>query len=132
NEPGIIQKPIQHQFEKLVTEPTRAVTSSVLSALPGTKPMVIVIDALDECDDKESMSEFVQMLFQLQEMRQLPCRILVASRVEEHIRKKIDNPAAYVVALPDFDAHVDICAFFRHSFTTLYQENSPVMRSVPF
>jgi hypothetical protein len=94
--------------------------------------MVIVIDALDECDDKESMSEFVQMLFELQEMRRLPFRVLVASRVEEHIRRKIDNPAAYVLALPDFDAHFDIRAFFWQSFTTLYRENSLVMRSVPF
>ena len=48
--------------------------------------MVIVIDALDECDDKESMSEFVQMLFELQEMCRLPFRVMIASRVEEHIR----------------------------------------------
>ncbi|KIM74851.1 hypothetical protein PILCRDRAFT_31063, partial [Piloderma croceum F 1598] len=92
-EPSITQKPIRRQFEKLVIDPTRAVTGSVLSALPWKKPMVIIIDALDECDDKESMSEFVQMLFELQKMHRLPFWILVASRIEDHITKKINNPA---------------------------------------
>jgi len=131
-EPGITRKPIRRQFEKLVIDPTRAVTSSVRSALPWKKPMVIVIDALDECDDKESMSEFVQMLFELQKMHRLPFWILVASRVEDHISKKINNPAAHIIALQDFDAHIDIRAFFRQSFTTLYQENHLVWRSQPF
>ena len=94
--------------------------------------MVIVIDALDECDDKESMSEFVQMLFELQELRYLPFRVLVASRVEDHIQRKIDNSTARVIALQDFDAHIDIREFFRQSFTTLYRESHMVMRSVPF
>lgn len=67
-EPDITGKPIKHQFDKLVINPTRAVTSSFLSVLPRKKPMVIVIDALDECDDKESVLEFVQRLFELQKM----------------------------------------------------------------
>src|SRR5882724_6763088 len=46
--------------------------------------------------------------------------------------KKINNPAAHIIALQDFDAHIDIQAFFRQSFTTLYQENHLVWRSQPF
>ena len=130
-EPNITGKPIKHQFDKLVINPTRAVTSSFLSVLPRKKPMVIVIDALDECDDKESVLEFVQRLFELQKMHRLPFRVLVASRVEGHIQN-IDSSAAHVIALQDFNAHADIQAFFRQSFATLYQENHLVLRSQPF
>ena len=94
-EPHIEWKLIKHQFEKLITEPTWEVTSSFLSTLPPKKPMVIVIDALNECNDKQSMLVFVRMLFELQKLRQLPFQVLVASGVEDHTQRKIDNSAAH-------------------------------------
>jgi hypothetical protein len=95
--------------------------------------MVIVIDALDECDDKALMAEFIGVLINVfRENCHLPLRVIVTSRVEEHIRQILDTSAARSVthhlSLQDFDARPDIRQFFRFSFSA---ENSLVLRNVP-
>jgi hypothetical protein len=98
--------------------------------------MAVVIDALDECDDKELMAEFIEVVTNAcQELRRFPFRIFFTSRVEEHIRKKLETPGArsamYPLALPDFDVHDDIRTFFQSRFAAIYEENHRVMRNVP-
>jgi len=57
--------------------------------------MVIVIDALDECDDKDLMAEFIEVIIDaFQENPRLPFRIFVTSGVEEHVRRKLETSAA--------------------------------------
>jgi hypothetical protein len=61
----------------------------------GINPMVIVIDALDECDDKDLMAEFIEVIIDaFQENPRLPFRIFVTSGVEEHVRRKLETSAA--------------------------------------
>ena len=59
NDPAIFSQSRTHQFKRLIVEPIMAVRKSILARLPWTKPAVIVIDALDECDDKDLMAEFI-------------------------------------------------------------------------
>jgi hypothetical protein len=67
-------------------EPVQAVRNTILAALTWKKPMLIVIDALDECDDKDAMAEFIQSLMDVcQENRRLLFRVFCASRIEEHL-----------------------------------------------
>ncbi|KAF8333437.1 uncharacterized protein EI90DRAFT_3153653 [Cantharellus anzutake] len=47
DDPALTTAPFTVQFEKLVAEPLR------LHALPSRRPMVIIIDALDECEARE-------------------------------------------------------------------------------
>ena len=66
--------------------PATAVGSSAqfLRAVPIT--IDIIIDALDECNDKDLMGEFIEILIDaFMVNRGLPIRILITSRVEEHI-----------------------------------------------
>jgi hypothetical protein len=52
--------------------------------------------------------------------------------VEEHLRKKLEGPAAiYPLSLQDFDASDDIRKLFRSRFSTIYNENRRLMRNVP-
>ncbi|KIM71981.1 hypothetical protein PILCRDRAFT_830040, partial [Piloderma croceum F 1598] len=123
---------LRHQFQKLVIKPILAVTNTNTT----TTPMIIFIDALDECDDKDLMVEFIEIVADAyQGDHQLPLRIFFTSRVEEHLRKKLEAPAArsviYHLALQDFDAANDIRKFFRHRFATIYEENRRLMRNVP-
>jgi len=63
-----------------------AAKNSILARLPWTKLAVIVIDALDECDDKDLMAEFIEVVIgAFQANRRLPFRVVFTSRVEEHI-----------------------------------------------
>jgi hypothetical protein len=98
--------------------------------------MVILIDALDECDDKELMAEFIEIITDAcRGNNPFPFRIFFRSRVEEHLRKKLESPLAhsviYPLALPDFDASGDIHKFFQSRFATIYQENHRLMRDIP-
>src|SRR6202050_3622709 len=70
----ILHRSHERQFRNLIIEPIRSVTSP----LP---PMVIVIDALDECDDKQRIVEFIDIVaraFQ-HHQRPLPLRFFFTS-----------------------------------------------------
>lgn len=155
NEPFITSESLQHQFTKLVTEPVLescctttgwlpkllnsiwSVGQSILSLPSPIKPttIIIVIDALDECDDKESMGEFIETIINaFLRYPELHLRFLITSRIEEHIRWKLDTPTAcsvvHQLSLEDFEVDEDIHMFFRSSFDTIYHQNRPVMRSI--
>jgi hypothetical protein len=53
-DPTIPNHSLEDQFQKLKINPMRA--------LSYPRPMVIVIDALDKCDDKEEIVEFIEIL----------------------------------------------------------------------
>jgi hypothetical protein len=135
HEPTILESPLRHQFQKLVLEPILAAQKPILAILPK-KPLLIVIDALDECDDKSLMAEFIGIVIDECRMgRRLPLRFFFTSRIEEHIQKKLETSSAqsamYPLALQDFDAAIDIRRFYRFQFNTIYEENSRLMRSIP-
>jgi hypothetical protein len=116
-----------------VIEPILAVTDTNTTMTP----MIIFVDALDECDDKDLMAEFIEIIADAYRgSRRLPLRMFFTSRVEEHLRKKLEAPAArsviYHLALQDFDAANDIRKFFQHRFATIYHENHCLMRDVPW
>jgi NACHT domain len=134
-EPTILSCPLKHQFQKLVLEPVLAAQNRLLDFLPAKKPILIVVDALDECDDKYLMAEFIGIIIEeCQKGRRFPFRFFITSRLEEHIQKKLETPSArsavYPLALQDFDAAIDIRNFCRFQFDAIYEENSRLMRSI--
>lgn len=118
---------IAHQFQKLIIDPLRSVSSLELQ--------IFVIDGLDECDDKSQMAAFIETLIDAVENCRLPFRILLTSRVEEHIRKVFNHPKAHSVLyhldLGKFDAHRDIQVYLEREFGIIYEQNLPVMRWIP-
>lgn len=130
SEPAIAHQSPIYQFQRLMIEPVQATRTPILSIF--AKPMVIVIDALDECDDKELMAKFIEVITDAcRRGHQFPFRVFFTSRVEDHLRKKLEaNAAILPLALPDFDATDDIHDFFRSAFSTIHKENL-VMRNIP-
>ncbi|KIM84580.1 hypothetical protein PILCRDRAFT_388485 [Piloderma croceum F 1598] len=129
-DPSIAQRSLSHQFKKLMVEPIRAARGPNLAAM---KPLVIVIDALDECDDKELIVDFIIIVGNAcQNDCNFPFRVFFASRVEEYLRKKLETRAIYSLALQDFDASSDIRKFFQSRFSTIYEENHRLMRNIPW
>ena len=130
-DPHITTKSSTHQLQKLIIEPIRAATN----AIPSFPALVIVIDALDECDDTQSIRDFIDgVIHTLQENHGLPLRVIITSRVEEHIRGALETPAALSVVhrlfLSDFDASADIRAVFQSRLTSLYYEKRHLMQEV--
>jgi len=136
SEPSIAHQLLRHQFNKLMIEPILAVRKPILDILALRKPMAIVIDALDECKDKDLMVEFIMIIIDVfWDNHRLLFQVFFTSRVEEHIWRKLEAPPAhsaiYPLALQDFDARVDIRTFFKSHFSTIYKENHRVLQNLP-
>ena len=118
---------LAHQFQKLIIEPIHSTTSKLLAFSHLVKQKIIVIDALDECNDKTDMAAFIDVLLKaFPERSYLPFRILVTSRVEEHIRKKFvhaEGRFLYHLDLGNCDARSDIQVYFKREFGRILDEN---------
>ncbi|KAK4246670.1 hypothetical protein C7999DRAFT_41908 [Corynascus novoguineensis] len=72
------KKTLRDQFEKLILQP--------LGCIHRTTAIVIVIDALDECDKDEDVKTIIALLAQAKEVRSVRLRIFITSRPELPIR----------------------------------------------
>ncbi|EGO04003.1 hypothetical protein SERLA73DRAFT_69800 [Serpula lacrymans var. lacrymans S7.3] len=126
NKPYIVDSSLSYQFQKLIVEPMLSIAHS--------ERMVIVIDALDECQvqDGEIMDEFIDAVVDACIVQsQVPFRILITSRVEEHIRSRFERldarPVMLQLKLQDFDATDDIRLLFQSEFAKIYAINRRLM-----
>lgn len=78
SDPDVPKKTLRDQFEKLILQP--------LGSIGRTTAIVIVIDALDECDGDEDVKTIISLLAQANVVRSVRLRIFVTSRPELPIR----------------------------------------------
>ncbi|WAO94531.1 NACHT domain-containing protein [Fusarium falciforme] len=78
NEPDLPNKFIQEQFEKLILNPLHGVSASGV--------LVLVIDALDECDRVADVRLIVNILARLKSLNRIKLKAFVTSRPELPIR----------------------------------------------
>ncbi|TFK36565.1 hypothetical protein BDQ12DRAFT_714067 [Crucibulum laeve] len=135
NEPYIFhQQALEHQLKKLLINPVREAHKKGLSE---KKKRIIIIDALDECDDKEKMAEFIKAITILCNTPgfQLPFMLLLTSRVEKHIQQQFNDPKTqsviHYLSLGDFNATKDIKLYLKSQLSTIYACNNTIMRHLP-
>ncbi|KAL4860396.1 hypothetical protein BDV12DRAFT_181640, partial [Aspergillus spectabilis] len=113
-DPYISGKSMKEQFTKLLLEP--------LLSLDEHEPTTIffVIDALDECDNKDDIQTILQLLPDVQKCKSSRIRILVTSRPELPIRpvfEQSDNHRCLVLhELSHTVVEEDIRVFLRDEF----------------
>jgi hypothetical protein len=96
----------------LVYGPFKAAVEGGSMASLGGLPFLIVIDGLDECEDKEEVQEFIEsMLAFFEENPLIPLRVFITSRVEEHIQSHLDVPGVRLENLVDHCSNEDIDTF---------------------
>ncbi|KAB5593572.1 hypothetical protein CTheo_2961 [Ceratobasidium theobromae] len=81
NEPDIGSKNVAKQMERLLQEPLEMAKGSI------PENLVVVIDALDECEDRHGVKLMLDLLFKF--VPSLPLKFLVASRPEPEIYNKM-------------------------------------------
>src|SRR5882724_1481024 len=113
---NVSMPPINTQFTKLLLEPLAAVAK-----LHSQGPIIIILDALDECGDSKYRQSLVALI--AKEFARLPSgfRFLVTSRAEidiepafsrDHIQKlELDTTTQSTAA--------DVLSFIRHEMTTI-------------
>ncbi|KAH7201200.1 hypothetical protein DER44DRAFT_436785 [Fusarium oxysporum] len=119
-DPAIADKTVREQFEKLVQEPLSKATATSLSRLS----VVIVVDALDECEKDADITLILQLFSNLRFAGPLRVRVLVTSRPELPVRlgfSSISNAhqdlILHKIPLPIIEH--DVSVFLRHEFANI-------------
>jgi len=81
--PDIVEQQVAGQFSQLIWEPLQA-TMNVSNSSKGI-PLIVVIDALDECPDKASVTALLHTLTAGTKETPSPLRFLLISRSDPHI-----------------------------------------------
>ncbi|KAF5314373.1 hypothetical protein D9619_011895 [Psilocybe cf. subviscida] len=79
--PLICRASLEEQFIHLLSSPVRMVQHPPLIR----RPVILIVDGLDECDDKRQQEQILQALHALVEEPHSLFRVLVASRAEHHL-----------------------------------------------
>ncbi|KAG8780840.1 hypothetical protein FRC12_022522 [Ceratobasidium sp. 428] len=82
-DPEVHNQPVARQFEGLIAKPLREIGYT----LPAN--LVIVIDALDECDDTAGVGRMLSAM--LAHAKDLPVKVFVTSRPEPQILDRMEN-----------------------------------------
>ncbi|KAL4745501.1 hypothetical protein BDW72DRAFT_186580 [Aspergillus terricola var. indicus] len=122
----IATKGLKEQFDKILLQPIVDLRSSTL-LIPV---LVIVIDALDECEVENDILLILQLLPHLQKSNSVCFRIFIASRPELPIRLGFSKIAAHgfeTLVLDEIPEHVienDISLFLQHRLSGIRTERS--------
>ncbi|KAK6514630.1 hypothetical protein TWF281_004828 [Arthrobotrys megalospora] len=84
--PDISKKALKEQFEKLIFRPL----SEMLPESPQLK-CVVLVDALDECEQKREIEIIIGLLARLQKINTIDVRVFVTSRPDLPIRPTFDG-----------------------------------------
>ncbi|RXW14554.1 hypothetical protein EST38_g11301 [Candolleomyces aberdarensis] len=121
-DPGLLNNCVSltRQLERLVYEPFQAIMKGdLLKETISKGPFDIVIDGLDECEDKQGVEEFIDHLLDFfQEHPRIPLRIFIASQVEQHICERLEDDRVQLCNLDSHSPYDDIKKFLQVSFCT--------------
>ena len=121
----LCEKNLQEQFDKLLSKP-------LASAAPGSLPpsgLVVVIDALDECERDADKRNVVRLLAQLQGIPALRLRIFLTSRPDLPVKLGFRTLHSHLhndVVLEEVQAITiehDIRVYFEHRFQEIKDDD---------
>jgi Mrp family chromosome partitioning ATPase len=120
----IADKSLKDQFEKLILQPLLDIEQTRSQVLAH----VVVIDALDECEQEHDIRAILQLLARTKDIQPVPLRIVVTSRPELHIRlgfKEMPNGTYQDLVLhelPRGTIEHDIRLFLEHELGVIRRE----------
>ncbi|KAF3908503.1 hypothetical protein ABW21_db0205184 [Orbilia brochopaga] len=124
NDPDIHRRALREQYDKLIFQPL----SKFKSASRSHKArLVLLIDALDECDQKEDVKLIIQLLSHLTITENTGVRIFLTSRPELPIRptfKRLPDNTYKSIILHDVPKiKNDILLFIKHEMSKIRDEH---------
>ncbi|KAH8691808.1 NACHT and WD40 domain protein [Talaromyces proteolyticus] len=121
NNPHISSKSLSEQFDKLLLQPLLGLK------LDQPATVIVIIDALDECDRENDIQIILQLLFRLQEVKSVCLRIFLTSRPELPIRlgfrKSNGHQDLVLHGLPKPVIEHDIRLFLEHKLSEIRDEH---------
>ncbi|EJP61137.1 vegetative incompatibility protein HET-E-1 [Beauveria bassiana ARSEF 2860] len=93
-DPTISAKGLGEQFRKLIQHPVKAAQQTL------SKPMTVVIDALDECETDQDVTTIIKLLLQSDLRQAGPLKFLITSRYEPPIRLGFSDSHGKFIEFP--------------------------------
>ncbi|KAL4862105.1 hypothetical protein BDV12DRAFT_49827 [Aspergillus spectabilis] len=121
--PGISAKPLKEQFDELIYKPLYSLNEAKLQS----SYLVIVVDALDECDHDKDIQVILQLLPHVQEFNSLCLRFFITSRPELPIRlgfKTVGHHDLILHEVPKPIIERDISLFLEDKLVAIRHERS--------
>lgn len=72
NDPSIFRRAMPEQFDKLILQP--------LSLIQKKEPIVVIVDALDECDEEDNVKLMIYLFSQAKSLNSVQLKVLLTSR----------------------------------------------------
>lgn len=126
-DPAIPDKAMKEQFEKLLLRPLSTIE---LDPSSNRRKLIIVIDALDECEQERHISTILYLLSRSRDLKGVSLRIFVTSRPDLPIRlgfQRIDGDAHQDVVLHEIPALIiehDLRAFLLDELARIRHDHS--------
>ena len=126
--PTLPTKRMDVQLQKLIVD--------ALKCLPlPQRSYLVIIDGLDECQDKATQQSILSLLCEAITVYKLPLRFLIASRPEFHIRASFDRISLYkitrrVVLDESFNPGRDIRMFLQDGFAEMCAMHADILSHV--
>jgi hypothetical protein len=124
NHKDIASQALRDQWNHLVLQPL-----SGLDARAIERPLLFVIDALDECASENNIRLVVQLFAEARSLRKSQLRIFLTSRPENPIRHSFDriqeteHQALILHSIPQSIVDRDLCVFLKHQFQIITRES---------
>lgn len=119
-DPTILDLVLRKQLTGLILDPMKRLPSWVI--LP---PMIVVIDAYDECQDEVLAEEALLLLFETIPKNYPSIKIFITSRPEQYIRTIIEDHLSVTKVIKlstEYDAAKDIQLFLEQKFSEIYSK----------
>jgi NACHT domain len=134
-DPAISRKALKQQFETLVLQPL----GKIRTGPQKSSRIVIVIDALDECDREEDIRIIIRLLSQVQRITSVQLKFFLTSRPELPIRLGFEDISGKYEGLalhqiPEPIVKEDISAFLEHELAMIrddYNKSVTPNRQLP-
>ncbi|KAF3931223.1 hypothetical protein ABW19_dt0209418 [Dactylella cylindrospora] len=120
---GVSKKGLKDQFDKLIWGPL-----SEIEPTSTVKPQsIIVVDALDECEQQDDIRAIVQLLSQLKTITTVDIRVFLTSRPDLPVRlgfKNLEESVYQDLVLHKVpEVKQDMSLFIRHEFSKIRANN---------
>ncbi|KAF8816496.1 hypothetical protein BYT27DRAFT_6396558 [Phlegmacium glaucopus] len=132
--PTLHTKSIDVQLQTLIVD---ALQSLIFDELQSLSPLpqrsyLVIIDGLDECQDKATQQHILRLLCETITAHKLPLRFLIGSRPESHIRACFDQEALYtiterVVLDETFNPGQDIQVLLQNGFAEICAKHADIL-----
>ncbi|KAJ3513306.1 hypothetical protein NMY22_g15082 [Coprinellus aureogranulatus] len=121
------------QFQRLIFQPLEAVFSPTEDrevhegsgpSCEARQPFLAILDGVDECDDRDEVAKLIDYIIDFFDQHpHIPLRILIASRIENHIRTHIENDRVHIENLHDHSYWDDIMTVATTTFRKAAKAN---------